>query len=184
MERILLISTSKFSISEEEFVQPIARIIKESGYKPIIKRYYESLSLDNYKAIIISGTAIKDFEYLKHLDIFENILHHSGSLLAICSGYQILLKCYGNELEDIESIGIRKVNVIKENRLMKREEFEAYFLHSKAISINNIKNNLEILAVSNKEVAAFKVKDKEFYGLSFHPEVLNKGIIRNFITSL
>jgi hypothetical protein len=52
-------------------------------------------------------------------------------------------------------------------------EFESYFLISKKPSVE------DLLQLDSKGYA-FKHNSKEFYGVLFHPEVLNQDILVNF----
>ncbi|HDH07111.1 MAG TPA: hypothetical protein ENF87_01955 [Thermoproteales archaeon] len=174
---ILIVSTCRYRLSEREFVEPIIEIVKENGYKYHVKRSHEKLNLENYSGIIICGTALMDFDYLKHLKNFKELKNYSGKVLGICAGYQLLAKIYDNQLEKIEKIGVYSVKVVQENPLASGE-FRAYFLHVLALSRTR---NLEILAKQGNEIAMFKVPGKNFYATSFHPEVFNKTVIENFL---
>lgn len=176
---ILVISTCKYFFSEEEFVRPIVEIIRRLGLTCHIKKYNEELDFDKYSKIIICGTAIRDFDYLNYINNFSSLIRYNGKVLGICAGYQILARIYQNRLENIEKIGIHKVKVLKHSPLTDKEEFYAYFLHVYALS--NVNENLVALARQNNEICIFKVKNKDFYGVSFHPEVLNKEIIYNLL---
>ncbi|RLE82131.1 MAG: hypothetical protein DRJ51_02305 [Thermoprotei archaeon] len=177
---ILVISTCKVPFSEEEFVRPITEIVESCGYSFHIKRYHEKIDFDEYSKIIVCGTALRDFDYLNYVDVFKPLLNYAGKVLGICAGYQILALLYENRLEEVEKIGIHKVRVIEENPLMPKNEFYAYFLHIYALSRTNDK--LKMLAVQNGEICAFKVLGKDFYGVAFHPEVLNREIVERFVS--
>ena len=176
---ILIISCCKIPFSEEEFVRPIIDIIKEIDQKYCIKRYYERINFNNYGKIIISGTALMDLDYLNYIENFKGIVDFDGRVLGLCAGYQILAKIYKNTLEDMEKIGVYKVKIVRRNPLVNEGEFYAYFLHRYAL--RNTNSSLKILARQDNEICIFKVKNKDFYGVSFHSEVLNKHIIENFI---
>jgi len=123
----------------------------------------------------VCGTALKDYEYLKK-DF--SWIKDCKSYLGICAGYQMLAKVFSLKLEKIEKIGVYEVETVKKNPIIRSKKFKAYFLHTLAVSTPNEK--IEVLSVCD-EIAAFKVVEKDFYGLSFHPEVLNPEIIENFI---
>ena len=175
---ILIISCCKISFSEEEFVRPIIDIIRNFGQKYCVRKYYENICFNKYEKIIISGTALMDSDYLNYIKNFEKLKDFEGKVLGICAGYQILARIYENILSKIEKIGVYRVKIIRKNPLIEEKEFYAYFLHRYAL--RNTNNNLEILAKQNDEICMFKVVSKDFYGLSFSPEVLNKYILENF----
>ena len=176
---ILLISTCKYSLSEEEFVEPIAAIVRETGCKYSIRRYYEKVNFSEFDKIIICGTALKDFNYLKYLSNFKPLLSYSGKVLGICAGYHILAKIHGASLSEVEKIGVYEVKVVKENPLLDKKVVRAYFLHTLALTEAN--SSLEPIAFQDREICMFRVRGKDFYGTAFYPEVLNKEVIVKFI---
>jgi len=182
---LLLISICKYRLHEEEFVRPVKKLvekfddvtvirIRESKVKSEVSGDLESLKIED-KAVIC-GTALKDFDYL-NFD-FSPLLN-LRYLLGICAGYQILAKLFSAELSNVKKIGVYSVKVIKQNPLFK-SDFRAYFLHRLALKVDSVPEEFDVLAMQNEEVAAFKVADREFYGVSFHPEVFNPEIIENF----
>ncbi len=171
---ILLISTCKYRLSEEEFVRPIEDILKSEGYDYEVRRYYENF--EPRKKAIICGTALRDFDYLNHTAKFRTLL--DCDVLGICAGYQILAKLFSHELEEIRKIGVYEVDVVEENPLM-RSSFRAYFLHK--LSLRKVRDPLKPLATQQDEVCAFQIGRRNVYGLSFHPEVLNEDIVVEFL---
>lgn len=173
---ILVISTCKEKLNENEFVGPISNIVKGSH---LIKHYLEldEKDIEKVSKIIICGTALKDNEYLNNFDKFNWIKNCNKPILGICSGMQILGLSFGAKIIKEKEIGMKKINIEKENKLFS-ENFEAYELHS-----NSLKDleNFEIIGRSDKSIQAIKHKNKEFYGIIFHPEVRNHKIIKNFL---
>jgi len=175
---ILVVSTCKYLLSEEEFVRPVVEIVKSYGFDCDVKRYYERINPEDYSKVIICGTALRDSDYLNYIDNFKKLIDYDGSILGICTGYQILAKLYSNTLDEIKKIGVYNVKVVKKNPLI-QNDFKAYFLHK--FALRNVNKMIEPLAMQGDEICMFKVKDKNFYGVSFYPEVLNREIIVNFI---
>ena len=165
---ILVISTCKEKLSELEFVKPIAELVKGKV------KHYSKVSKEDLEAdkIIIAGTALKDFDYLE--GDFSWLKDFSKPVLGICSGMQIICKEYGVELQEFTAIGPQQVEVVKENKLAEGK-FNAYFLHTKTGT-----GNFEVLAKTNGKSCLIKHPEKEIYGCTFHPEVMNKKIIENF----
>ncbi|RLF18033.1 MAG: hypothetical protein DRN06_02535 [Thermoprotei archaeon] len=176
---ILVVSTCRFPLSEEEFVRPIVELIEEKGGSYRVRRYYEEIRFERYSKVIVCGTALRDFDYLNYVENFRGLAEYGGEVLGICAGYQILAVIYGNRLEEVEKIGVRRVEVVESNPLTVEREFYAYFLHVYALREAN--ERLEVLALQGDEIAMFRVSGKDFYGVSFHPEVLNRDIIERFI---
>ncbi len=169
---IVIISTCKDKLSEFEFIEPLKKII---GNCEIISCFNidkkEILKADK---IVISGTALKDFDYLD-CD-FEWLKKFNKPVLGICAGMQTIGKTFGCELKDEINIGVKKVRVVKENKLMS-EDANAYFLHTKIIE----GGNFDVVALCDETPAIIRHKSKEIYGCIFHPEVLNSEIIKNFV---
>jgi GMP synthase (glutamine-hydrolysing) len=173
---ILIISTCSEKLSENEFVKPIVNLINE---EVIIKHYSEIKGddLKNSDKIIICGTALKDNVYLRDMTYFEWIKNFNKPLLGICSGMQIIGLNFEAKLISSKEIGMKNIKVLIENKLFS-EDFQAYELHNN--SLDKL-NEFEILAKTNNSVQIIKHKEKETYGILFHPEVRNKEIIKNFL---
>jgi GMP synthase (glutamine-hydrolysing) len=176
---ILVVSTCKYRLSEEEFVDPVIDIIREAGLDYTLKRYSEELNFTRYTKVIICGTALKDFDYMNYIDNFRGLTRYRGGILGICAGYHILGLIHGNNPLEMRRIGVYKVKVVAPSPLIDRGEVKAYFLHNYALK--NVEKPLIALGLVNGEVAIYKVMGKNQFGLAFHPEVLNKSIIRNFL---
>lgn len=179
---ILIISTCKEKLSEEEFVRPITDIIgKRLGQKYQVIKYTAIKDINHFKRyskIILCGTALQDFKYLNHLQKFSWIKEINQPVLGICSGAQIIGLVFGAKLVDCREIGMVSVKVLKKNSLIS-ENFEAYTLHQ--LALRDL-NHFEILAKSKRAVQIIKLKDKEIYGILFHPEVRKEEIIKRFIS--
>ena len=171
---MIVVSVCKYKLHEEEFVRPVVEIVSRVEDVEVV-RIDEELDFKGEK-VIVCGTALKDFEYLKK-DV--SWIKKCKSYLGICSGYQMLAKAYSLRLERIEKIGVYEVKNVRQNGLTSKKKFKAYFLHELAIPEKKYEE-IEILSICG-EVAAFKVKEKNFYGVSFHPEVLNPEVIENFL---
>ena len=175
----LIISTCKEKLSELEFVRPLQRIVGMN-----VTKHHRDVTPDDIaraERIIISGTALKDFGYLEHdwgwLKTCEK------PVLGICAGWHVMLKAvptYPVGLTGDVVIGPRGVEVVVPNPLASGT-FSAYFLHTK-----NGMGVFDVLAVT--ETAAgpkgcmFKHPSRALYACSFHPEVMNPDIIRNFLS--
>ena len=82
-----------------------------------------------------------------------------------------------------------KVEVIKDNQLFKDlpKQFTQTRYHSLTVDKNTIPDTIEATSVSldDQEIMSLKVKDKEIYGVQFHPESImseyGHEIINNFL---
>lgn len=170
---MLIISTCKEKLSELEFVEPIKNVLKNT----VVKHYLSVSNKDIAVAdkIILAGTAIQDFDYLKH--DFGWLKETNKPVLGICAGMQIIAKEFGMVLKDCKTFGVKKTRVVADNVLAKGS-FDAYFLHTK--NINSLSSEFKTIATSDCGPAMIKHSEKEIYGCLFHPEVMNEEIIKNF----
>lgn len=166
---MLVISTCKDKLSELEFVAPIVKLVPNSKVVRFDKITPKDIEASS--GIIITGTALADFDYLKKKwDWLKEYKHH---VLGICAGMQVLALVNGGKLVTDERIGVHQVETVEPNPFCE-SVFNAYFLHTKSVT------GLETIATVDKKPALVKVKGKEHYGCIFHPEVLNAEIIRRF----
>ena len=168
---ILIISTCKEELSEMEFVRPIALLAEDHNVKHYSKITKEDIT--GADKIIITGTALKDFDYLK--GEFSWLKECEKPVLGICAGMQIIAKEFGVPLEDHTIIGPQQVEVVEKNKLTEGT-FNAYFLHTKTGTGKFI-----TLAISNGRSCMIKHPEKELYGCIFHPEVMNEDLISRFV---
>lgn len=112
----------------------------------------------------IEGAGLSE-EYIKHFDI---------PILGICLGHQLIAKAYGGEVttSDTESYAQVKININNDENLFKGLAPEIDVWSSHKDEVKTIPEEFEILASSKLcDVESFKHKDKDVYGIQFHPEV-------------
>lgn len=175
---ILLISTCAEKMHELEFVRPIEQILQESNIKFFTKHYSTITDADLKKAekIIICGTSLKDNEFIKHINSSRWISSINKPLLGICAGMQIISIIFGSKMKKKTEIGFYKEHFKKEFLSLAGAQ-EVYHLH----------NNYTLLPkdfisfTEGKIPQTIKHKEKEIYGVLFHPEVRNRKLIEKFI---
>lgn len=175
---ILIISTCEEKIHEMEFVNPIENILKNKKIPFFTKHYKEIKEEDLNKSnkIIITGTSIKDNKFLKDISSFQWIKSIDKPILGICSGMQIILLIYKGKLGNKKEIGYYKENFTKEFLGMKGEN-EVYHLHNNYITLPK-----DFISYTKGKVPqAVKHKEKEIYGVLFHPEVRNNILVEKFV---
>ncbi|BBL45848.1 glutamine amidotransferase class-I [Nanobdella aerobiophila] len=171
-----VIYTNKYKLSRREFLRPILYILKENKIKYKIFSYKKIAN--NVDKIIITGTAIMDFDYLNYIDNFKFIIEKDIKTLAICSGSQIITKLLGYKLINKEIIGKYNINLVNEN-IFTDKDFEAYFLITK---VPQIDKKFNIYGKLNNIPVFYNYKN--IYFTLFHPEVLNKYIILKFLYNI
>lgn len=167
------------SLAQYEFVKPILSVVEP--FEPCRVKHYldvDHSEVENYSHIILSGTTLKDFDFLKHLDCFHWIKTCTKPILGICAGMQTIIRLYGEVLVPCQQVGMTEITTTKQNMLFSGA-FQAYSLHTYSIAPEN--QTFDAIAESSKCVQAIVHKNKPIYGVLFHPEVRNPPIIKRFI---
>jgi GMP synthase-like glutamine amidotransferase len=161
-----------------EFVLPILAIA-EKLEKCTIKHYLEvnEKSLNGYDKIILSGSALKDTVTFDQTARFKWLKDCGKPVLGICAGMQTIGLVFGGRVEQCREIGMTEIVTLKANPLFS-SSFKVYALHNYAL-VPSVE--FEVLAESANCVHAIKHKQKDVYGVLFHPEVRNKEVVKRFI---
>lgn len=104
-------------------------------------------------------------EYIKEFDL---------PILGICLGHQLIAKAYGGEVStsDTESYAKVELDILNDNNLFNQlaPKMEVWSSHKDEVKV--VPEEFEVLAKSDLcDVESFKHKDKDVYGIQFHPEV-------------
>lgn len=117
-------------------------------------------------------------EYIKHFDI---------PILGICLGHQLIAKTFGGEVatSDTESYAQVEIDILNENTIFKDIGSPMTVWSSHKDEVHSVPEEFEIIANSSLcDVEAMKHKEKDIFGIQFHPEVHHtpKGefIFKNF----
>lgn len=175
---ILIISTCKEKLHENEFVKPVEKILKEEKIKFGTVHYLDlkKKDLDLAKKVIICGTSLQDDSFLKNLKKFSWIKTLNKPILGICSGMQIILLEFGGKLNKKTEIGYY-FEFFKRPFLSLEDKHEVYHLHNNYVSLPK-----EFFSYTTSRIPqAVMHKEKEIYGVLFHPEVRNRKLIEEFV---
>jgi GMP synthase (glutamine-hydrolysing) len=172
---ILIVDMNCTTLGFYEFVLPICDIVGPA--KEYVIQHYTEIDTTGYQKIILSGAALKDTGYLEHIELFEWVKTCDVPVLGICAGMQVISLVFDSRLRTCQEIGMTEINPVKKNMLFS-SKFTAYELHNFGIGPSD---DFDIFAVSQKCVQGIKHREKEIYGVLFHPEVRNKDILRTFI---
>ena len=168
----------KDSLGFYEFVLPIVSIVEESG--EALVRHYAEISqenIDKYDAVVLSGTPLKDHATLNQPEKFEWVKTCEKPILGICAGMQTIGLVFGAGLKKCLGIGMTQITTLKPNPLFS-STFKAYTLHNFSIEPSG---DFDVLAESAQCVQAIKHKERDVYGVLFHPEVRNNEILQRFV---
>ena len=183
MVNLLIVNNAERGIAK--FVEPLQHIAAESGAVPTAIQYEETLTteMSSYDGVILSGSPRGNDIVDHHLPYFQWIKSSENPLLGICAGHHIVGKLYGAQL-------LRSVEKeIGENSLFIRQRdpifngcpdrFPVHQNHHDSITLPG---NFILLASSeNCRVSMMKHHEKPVYTTQFHPEILNKNLVLNFI---
>jgi GMP synthase (glutamine-hydrolysing) len=178
---ILLVQINNHRFHYLEFVKPIEDILIKNNFK-FKSIQYKNISkkdLKESKKIIISGTSLKDNSFLNDIEKFNWIKDINKPILAICGGMHILGLIFNGKLKKQQEIGLKKVDF--------KKEFFDFFGVKEVYELHNFyveSSEYDIIALSKNCPQAIKHKNKNIYGVLFHPEVRNKDLIINFINQI
>jgi diphthine-ammonia ligase len=183
---VSIISTCSLKLLEYEFIRPIVDVLCEEKKTYNIIRLGKKQDAD-YKhkekkiladKIIISGTALKDNEFLKRKEGLAQELKNK-KVLGICAGAEILGLFAGAQLRDIFEIGQINIEKKKEHEIFSGVKTEEFFLHQNGFFIDE--RALDVYLVTKKGSAGFLVPHTQWIGIQFHPELREKTILKKFI---
>ena len=112
-------------------------------------------------------------------------------MLGICLGHQAIGLCFGAKIIKMKNVMHGRTDTIKKlknNALLKNipQRFKATRYHSLEVCRKSIPSNIQIFANTKKNhIMGIKIKNKNIYGLQFHPESIEtfngKLFFKNFI---
>ena len=132
-------------------------------------------ALHPQKIIISPGPATPDDAgvCLKVIEHFQD----KTPILGICLGHQSIAQVFGGEVIKAKNMmhgKTSKVKVTKDNQIFKGlpNEFTETRYHSLTVNKENLPQTIEVTSKStdDDEIMSLKIKDKDIYGVQFHPE--------------
>lgn len=146
---------------------------------------------ENVKGVILSGSpcSVKD-EDAPRINLTD--IENRVPILGICYGAQLIADESGGSVapSEIREYGRARLSQIDHHfDLLKEMELDTQVWMSHADTITNLTPEFEVIAsTSSVYVTAFKKKEKDIYGIQFHPEVTHttdgKTLLRNFVVHI
>ena len=175
-----------------QYTQLIARRVRELNVYCEIHPYnHLPGNIEHLKGVILSGSpcSVRD-QGAPNIDI--NPYRGKVPILGICYGAQLMaLHNGGNVLpSEIREYGRAHLNHIDTHYdLLKEISYHSQVWMSHGDTISKLPENFEMIASTESvEMAAYKVKGEETYGIQFHPEVTHtsdgKTLLRNFVVHI
>ena len=177
-----------------QFTQLIARRVRELGvYSEIISHKKRINDYKNICGYILSGGPLNVYQ-TKKVKFDYQILSKDVPVLGICFGHQIISKQLGGKVKASKhrEFGLVKIKKIKNSPLTtnffnSKNNNNVWMSHSDQVT--KLPKNFEVIASSNNsKYCIIQNKQKNFYGIQFHPEVThtNNGnkIIKNFLFNI
>ncbi len=174
-----------------QYTQLIARRVRELNIYCEIHPFNHYPEPDStVKGIILSGSpfSVRD-EGSPRVDLAKLSAH--APLLGVCYGAQLLAFSNGGNVQASKhrEYGRAHLRIVQNDALLGGMNDYSQVWMSHGDTITGAPENFEIIAsTQDVHVAAFKVKDKNIYGIQFHPEVTHseegKVLIKNFAVNI
>jgi GMP synthase (glutamine-hydrolysing) len=175
-----------------QYTQLIARRVRELNvYCEIFPYNHLPEITPDVKGIILSGSPCsvldKDAPFIDIDYYFKEI-----PVLGICYGAQLIAhKNKGSVLpSQIREYGRARLEEIDQHYdLLKEIQINTQVWMSHGDTISSLPDDFDVIAsTSSVDIAAYKVKNKDVYGIQFHPEVTHtlegKTVLRNFVVHI
>lgn len=176
---VVELSARKDSLHFFEFVKPVLDILETAAAAYTVKHYLDitAKDIEDAERFILCGTGLQDHAALKETKRFAWLKKTKKPVLGICAGMQLIGKVHGGRIIVKPRIGVVKVQFLDPDPLMRMmSRFDVYELHNKAVTVPP---GFKELAETDIPMA-FKKNDAPIYGVLWHPEVLNKELVRAF----
>ena len=178
-----------------QFTQLIARRIRELNVYCEIVPYntkFQDLMSENIKGIILSGSPFSVLQdNALEFPILDFIKAYNLPILGVCYGAQYLAKTMNGTVEKSSKreYGRANINILQGADLLKDIPQKSQVWMSHGDSIIQLPDDFELLASTDDiPVAAFKWKNKNVFGIQFHPEVTHsidgKTLLKNFVVDI
>ncbi len=175
-----------------QYTQLIARRVRELNVYCEIHPYNHIPDItQNIKGIILSGSPCSVREEDAPTIDLDRILG-IAPVLGVCYGAQLIAHKKGGEVipSKIREYGRARLSTLmNHNELMRDMDLNSQVWMSHSDTISSVPNNFELIASTETvNVAAFKIKEEDTFGIQFHPEVTHseqgKVLLQNFVINI
>ncbi|MEQ6166579.1 glutamine-hydrolyzing GMP synthase [Ekhidna sp. MALMAid0563] len=173
-----------------QYTQLIARRVRELNVYCEIHPFSKFEITPDIKGVILSGgpcSVLDPGSPDMNMDDLGDL-----PVLGICYGAQLLVQKNGGKVakSDHREYGRANLKTVDSHfDLLKEVEIGSQVWMSHGDTITDLPDNFQkISATESIPVAAYKIKDKQVYGIQFHPEVTHstqgKVVLRNFVVHI
>lgn len=174
-----------------QYTQLIARRVRELNVYCEIHPFNKIPTITpDIKGVILSGSPCSVRE--ENAPTVDMSKLTSVPVLGVCYGAQLIAHLNGGQVlpSTAREYGRARLSTVDHhNQLLKEISLDTQVWMSHADTIMSVPQDFEIIAsTSSVNVAAYKVKGKEIFGIQFHPEVTHttegKNLLRNFVVHI
>ncbi len=145
----------------------------------IIKSSEDLPTPSDFNLIILSGSskfAVKENPE-KFVEEIKLVKNSNIPIIGICAGCEIVAYTYNSQLESFKpkEKGIKEIKIVNSNYFKVNKPIKVYEAHHWAIK--KLGKDLTGIAKSKHGWEIIKVKDRNVYGLQFHPEMLTDMLL-------
>ncbi|MEQ9404432.1 MAG: glutamine-hydrolyzing GMP synthase [Cyclobacteriaceae bacterium] len=173
-----------------QYTQLIGRRVRELNVYCEIQPFNHFEITPETKGVILSGgpcSVLEDGSPDVDMDELGDL-----PILGVCYGAQLLVKKNGGTVARSDHREYGRANLSEVDThvdLLKEVEISTQVWMSHADTITELPNNFQLITkTATIPVGGFKVRDKEIYGIQFHPEVTHttqgKEVLRNFVVHI
>ncbi len=177
-----------------QYTQLIARRVRELDVYCEIHPYNhlpDLVTLPTLKGVILSGSPCSVTESDAPILMVDSMIN-GLPVLGICYGAQMMAQQLGGEVlpSKIREYGRARLSHLDlHSRLLKEMTADSQVWMSHGDTIAEVPAGVDVIASTESvRVAAYKLQDKEVYGIQFHPEVTHstegKTVLRNFVVHI
>ena len=174
-----------------QYTQLIARRVRELNVYCEIHPYNKIPKNYNYNSVILSGSPCsvnQDNAPIANLKSISSKI----PILGICYGAQFLVKKYGGKVVSSKTreYGRANLSFFNDNSpLFNKVKKNSQVWMSHGDTIKKLAKNMnKVASTIDVENAAFKIENKNIFGIQFHPEVFHTEdglqIIKNFVINI
>ncbi|MDO5726174.1 MAG: glutamine-hydrolyzing GMP synthase, partial [Tissierellia bacterium] len=165
--------------------QNVARKLRKlKAYCEVVppKKLFEKIDENTLGIVLIGEESEKILAIEK--DFPKEIFEKGIPVLGIAYGMQLMARKLGGETKKTNNDfqGIREIKIDLQNRIFKNMDSKQKVWLKEGIEISKMPVDFENISISDEKIYAIANENKNLYGISFHPELLETdNLLKNFL---